>query len=405
LVGCASLTPDPSSTPEPSPPAPLQPLVLSGPKDGVKQAVLMEALTPRWGPTPDGPELLDDFGENANVLDAGRRVVLLGDPQHGPDGTWVRVWVVPDPSVGLGNFSAWLPDTQMGRATLRKIDSAACPALATIGSLAPLLPPDRFRCVGRTKITIDARSWLPVDWPNYDVAPAWYGTNADPGGTVSLFDGGPTPFGPDSAPTPNIAGAWIEARIPPTVDEPPRGMYLRVTGQFGDPSAEQCTRTPNRAAAPAPPGFGLPPEAPADSVEWCRGQFVVSDWEILLGPEGRPIDLSAPQLHRPLFQNVPPGVPVACGGVGMPPLTVRIDPSRVDPVWIQTPGGGTSIAIFDRAFQLVPGEPPRVVGQNGVSLIDGEILDPDRGKPGLAICPGGEVVDFWVAPPGGAAQP
>jgi hypothetical protein len=176
-------------------------------------------------------------------------------------------------------------------------------------------------------------------------------------------------------------------------------MFLRVTGQFGDPSANGCTRTIQRAA----PGFGFPPEAAADSVEWCREQFVVGKWEVLLGPEGRPLDLAAPQLHRSPVINAPAGMPVACGGVGMPPLTFRIDPSKIDPVWIQTPGGGTSIAVFDSEFRLLLGDPPRVVASNGVVLLDGEVLDPDRGKAGLAICPGGEVIDFRMLNPNAPA--
>ena len=89
----------------------------------------------------------------------------------------------------------------------------------------------------------------------------------------------------------------------------------------------------------------------------------------------------------------------------MPPLTIRIDPSKVDPVWIQLPQGRTSIAVFGAAFQLVLEDPPRVVAPNGVVLLDGEVVDPDRGKPGLAICPGGDVVDFEMMPIGMVPRP
>ena len=384
LVGCSS---DRLPTPKPTLGPPLQPVALAGPKDGVRQGIMLETLALLYGPRP-APGL-DDGG--SEPLRAGRHVVLLGDPLPGPDGTWARAWVPYDPQFGPGDVYAWVPATQNGRATLGPADSAVCPAVATIVTIAPLLPPDRLRCVGRTPITIDARSWSPGEWSNYDVAPRWYGTNSDPGNTISLFDAGPEPMAQGAATNAEAAGAWIDARIPPNVDPPPRGLYLRVTGAFDDPSAAGCVRTTQG-------GAGLPTEAPADSIEWCRLQFVVSHWEALLGPEGRPIDLAAPQLHRFAIPNVQPGMALACGGVGMPPLTIRIDLSKVDPVWIQLPGGRTSIASFDRTFQIVLGDPPRVAGPNGVVLVDGEVLDPDRGKPGLGLCPEGDVVTFSTMP-------
>ena len=401
LAACSAVPP-PSSTASPDastePVAPVQ-LVPGAPT--VPQAVLLEALTPRWGPSPDGPQLLDDFGENVQVLDAGRRVAVLGDPQPGPDGAWVPVWVVPDPQLALGDFFAWLPATQIGRQTLRTMPSAICPGTATTSTLAVLLPPDRFRCAGSTPLTIDAKTWLLDSWPAYDVDPAWYGTNRNPGATVSAFDGGPDPFGPDAPLDAQRAGGGIDVRIPPTVARPPLGMVVRFRGQFGDPSADACRRTYRPPVNPGQVvklGWGFPPEAAAASVEWCRDQFVASGWDVLLGPDGRPIDLARPQLHRRAV-DPPPGGVSACGGVGMPPLTIRIDPMQVDPVWIEIPGGGRSLARFTRAFGLVLGDVPRVVGSNVVAIVDREVLDPDRGKPGLGICPEGDVVDFEVLLP------
>lgn len=85
----------------------------------------------------------------------------------------------------------------------------------------------------------------------------------------------------------------------------------------------------------------------------------------------------------------------------MPPLTVRIDLTQPDPVWIETAGGRRSIALFGSEFH-VRSDPVRVEATNGVTLFDGEVLDPDRGKPGLALCPGGDVITFDVL---GAARP
>jgi hypothetical protein len=397
LAGC-SIAPPPSTGPsvEPIAPVPIGPAAAT-----VRQAILMEALTPRWGPAPDGPELRDDFGENVQILEGGRTVAVLGEPVAGPVGTWVPVWIAPDPNVALGDFFAWLPATQNGRPTLRPIPSAVCPALATIATLGALLPPDRFRCAGRAMLTIDALTWLNESWPAYDVDPAWYGTNRDPGATVSARDGGPDPFGPGGWFANQVQGGGIDIRIPPPVEAPPLGMIVRFRGQFGDPSAEACTRAFRpllNPGQPWKPGWGFPPEEPAASVEWCRDQFVASGWDVVLGPEGQPIDHARPQLHRRAI-DPPPGGVSACGGVGMPPLTIRIDPTKDDPVWIETPGGHHSLARFTRAFQLVLDDIPRVVGENGVTIVDREVLDPDRGKPGLAICPGGTVVDFEILAP------
>jgi hypothetical protein len=173
----------------------------------------------------------------------------------------------------------------------------------------------------------------------------------------------------------------------------PLGLYLRVTGHFDDPTAADCTR----AVAVGVPGRGVPVEGQSDSVQWCREQLVVSAWQALLGPEGRPIDPRDPQLHRREFR-IPPGVLLACGGVGMPPLTIRIDPTQPDPVWIALPGGRQSVAQFGQEFRVLL-DPPRVQSTTGVTLVDGEVLDPDKGKPGLSICPGGEVVTFDVLAP------
>ena len=369
----------------------------------VSQATLMEALTPRWGPTPDGPQLLDEFGEHVRVIEAGRTVAILGEALAGPDGTWVPVYLEQDPDTYVGDFFAWLPATQKGRPTLRRIPSDVCPAVSTTATLAALSPPDRLRCAGRRELTIDALTWRIEIWPAYDTDPAWYGTNKDPGFTVIGRDGGPDPFGPGGWLANQRPGGGLDVRIPPGVQPPPLGMVVRFRGQFGDPSAETCTRVyrpPLNPGQQIKPGWGFPPEDPTASVEWCRDQFVASGWDVVLGPEGRPIDLNHPQLHRRALDPLPGGVS-ACGGVGMPPLLIRIDPTQADPVWVETAGGGRSLARFTRAFALVLGDPPRVAGSNGVAIVDGEVLDPDRGKPGLAICPGGDIVDFEIllAPP------
>jgi len=386
LGACAS---DPSPLPFSIPS--LVPAALRGDAVGVQQAVLTVPLVPRLGDRPDGPLLVEAPDSQPLRLDVGRQVVIAGDPQPGPDGPWVRVWVEPSITVEPGDFYAWLPTTQGGRATMAMVEPRPCPTEATIQTLAGLVQPDRLRCAGSTVLTIDARSGLLGLVPIYDVTPAWYGRNSDQG-TTTLFDPGPARFGPDAKTSPELAGSWLEARLPPSVAPLPLGLFLRVTGRFDDPSAAGCSRS----IAPGAVELGLPAEAPADSVQWCREQFVVSGWQVLLGAEGRPIDPLDPQLHRREFR-LPQGAMLACGGVGMPPLTIRIDPRQVDPVWIDLPGGGHSMAMFAAEFH-VRLDPPRVVSTTGVTLVDGEVLDPDKGKPGLSLCPGGTAVMFDVAP-------
>jgi hypothetical protein len=122
----------------------------------------------------------------------------------------------------------------------------------------------------------------------------------------------------------------------------------------------------------------------------------VSRWQVVLGSEGRPFDPADPQLHRREFAT-PSGVALSCGGVGMPALTIRIDPPQVEPVWIETRGGRRIIAIFGPQFRLLR-DPVRVQAASGAAFVDGEVVDPDRGKPGIAVCPGGDVVSFEVPP-------
>jgi hypothetical protein len=380
VVGCGS-SPGLSAVPS------FQPVHLATGAAGVVRATLTGPLIPRVGDRPDGPQFLSEPDGIPQPLEAGRRVVILGDPQPGPEGPWVRVWVEMSITTWPGDFYAWLPDNRPNRTFLESIPPATCPAEATIETLAPLVQQDRLRCAAGAELTIDARTGEATTAALYDVDPAWYGRNQDNGTT--LFDPGPARFGPDATRNPQEAGSWIDARVPPAVPPLPIGFYLRVSGHFDDPTAAGC----RRAIPNAVPGRGAPPEAAADSVQWCREQFVVTGWEALLGPEGRPIDPLQPQLHRREFR-LEPGVQSACGGVGMQRLTVRIDPAQIDPVWVESgPNRFRSQAMFSDEFRLVL-NPPRVQSTTGVTLVDGEQLDPDAGKPGLALCPGGATIWF-----------
>jgi hypothetical protein len=190
-----------SASPEPGIPS-LQPAALSpGPVAGAPRATLLEKVVLR-ADGPDGPLLVGDGG-NVLALESGRELLVLSEPQAGADGTYVRAWILPSTTIWPGDFVAWVPATRRdGRPTLTMADVPACPGVATIATLAPLLPADRLRCAGSQTLTFDARSWFPAEVPIYDTDPAWYGTNADLAGSTSLFDPGPALFGPDARTSP-----------------------------------------------------------------------------------------------------------------------------------------------------------------------------------------------------------
>jgi hypothetical protein len=380
LAACASTTPTngPPSSQEGDADLPLE------------RAVLAEAVTPHWGATPGRP-LLDDWGEVPAILDAGRLAVLLGEVADGPGGAWHRSWVAPDPASFPGDFFAWVPAQMDGRPVLQGQPIPDCPGAATIETIAPLLAPDRIRCFGSQPLEFETKTWLPASWSRYDVDPAWFGQSQDPTGAIALYD----PKAPHRPPEPSIS--WIDARVAPGVEAPPFDFVVIVDGQFGHPESEGCKRTIDLEGwVPRPPaGSGVPPEVPADSARWCRQQFVVTGWETALGPEGRPLDPRTPQLHRSPIP--PPGIPVACGGVGMPPLLVRINPARVDPVWIEAGAATNVLPFFGPEFRLELDGEPRVTAPNGVTIVDGDVIDPDRGRTGLNVCPGGDTVGFSVA--------
>ena len=385
------IAPAPSTSAAPvAPPAEVQSLSpVALPKvgaAGIARAILAFPVVPHLGDGPNGPPLSTGPDGQPTSIELGTRVSVLGAPTKGPGGDWVRVWVQPDESRYPGDFYAWLPIAIDGRPTLEPIDAATCPSEATIDTIARLVQQDRFLCLGSTTVTFDARSGQLGRVPYYDVDPAWYGINAGPP-IEALYNPGAVAIGPGAILNPTEASFWLEIHVPPDVPPVPLGFYVRVTGQFGHSSADGCRR--------AVLNGGLPAEAGADSVRWCREQFVVTGWQPLLGPEGRPVDPAAPQLHRREFRP-PPGVLVGCGGVGMPPLTIRIDPSQVDPVWVESAPRRRSLAVFSDDFRIAL-DPPRIEGANGVTLVDGEIVDPDLGKPGLFICPGGDTISFDLA--------
>ena len=80
----------------------------------------------------------------------------------------------------------------------------------------------------------------------------------------------------------------------------------------------------------------------------------------------------------------------------MPRLTFRVDPSALDPVWLEASGYPAHvIPSFDPSFRAVY-RPDLVVvdGQDQVVARDGQPLDPDGNLFGHPICPMGQVVSI-----------
>lgn len=333
---------------------------------------------------PAGKPIRDEFGESDLMIDAGRRVTVIGDPVAVLPDQWVRVFIEADPSAWPGDFYAWMPVAVSSRPVLHVEEPVACPATPTLAGLSPLSPSDRLRCAGSTPLTFEARTGFSSLYAGYAVEPAFFGGRDDLTTTVSLAEtGGPTHL----APWPTDVA--LDVQRAPGVDPLPIDFDLRVTGQFDHPAAHTCRRTSlNPMGAGAPADAGMPPEAHADSVAWCRARFVVTAWTIVNGPERKPVVPGVVQLHRN------GGGGNACGGVGMPPLVFHVDLAQADPVWIEAGGIGHVIPTFSDAWHFVTGPDPGVADANGVLIRDGTVVDPDKDLSGHAVCPMGSVVSL-----------
>lgn len=294
------------------------------------------------------------------------------------------MYVIPDAMRSPSDFTAWIPAEQDGASVVELAEPIDCPD-AEVTALAELTPSARIGCYGRRPLNFAARSWLAGHWVPYGTEPEWLGTTIEASRSLSLFapGGGEFPRPPD----PRIP--WIDARVHPDTSVPPAGVTLLVEGQFDHPDARDCRRTRDRSGPPPqPPTAGLPDEDAESSTVWCRGQFVVTSWEILLGPEGRPPAAGEVQLHRTSFGGE------ACGGVGMSILRFRMDIGQPDPIWLEpVEDGPRSIPVFGPGFRAVIDPTLAVVGPRGeVIARDGTILDPDAPLGPYAVCPQGETV-------------
>jgi hypothetical protein len=335
---------------------------------------------------PAGRPIRDESGANDVLTRVGQRVTILEDRVLG-QGRWERVYVDVDAMAWPSDFFAWLPDTVDGSPVLRVEPEVTCPADATAATLGALGAVDRLRCAEGRVLAFQARTVFPVENPGYLADPVLFGGHDRRGILIGLVGPG-LAHGMDA----DTTGPWLDASVAPGVELPPVDVDIAVVGEFDHPAAAGCRRTRDPQLGDGPEA-GLPPEAAADSVLWCRTRFVITSWTITAGPERRPTGPGLVQLHRP---PVTEGSTTACAGVSMDgPVTLRIDLSQPDPVWIDVPGSSIrAIPVFGREWTVVLDPRPGISDDAGAVLHDGTQFDPDGPVLGHQVCPRGAVVSI-----------
>lgn len=342
-------------------------------------ATIVAPVQPRWTPGAGGIGMSDDWGEHPVFLEPPVPVSIISGPVAVDGAQWFQVYVLPDAMRWPSDFVGWVPAVHEGAPVLEIEEPVPCPH-ATVEQLARLTPEGRAECFGDDFLVFAARSWLAGHWVPYETDPAWLGAD---GPSVSLFEAGGGEF--PRPPDPRVA--WLDARVPPDVEVPPVDVTLLVEGHFVHPASAECRRISDRTGM-QPPTAGLPDEGVEASRTWCRGQFVLRSWQILLGPEGRPPVADKVQLHRTTFEGG------ECGGVGMPMMRFRMDLTEADPIWLEADGHpGRIVPVFGRGFRAVTEPELTVVGPRGeVVARDGTVLNPDEPFGPYAVCPGGATV-------------
>jgi hypothetical protein len=303
--------------------------------------------------TPGGPA--QPLLGVAKPIERGQTLVVLGDPVSVHDTVWVRVYLLPQQTGGPADFFTWIPASGVGNPAVE----ATCPPVQdSLSSLATFDPFTRARCQGAATFTIEGRTAnlaLPV-W--YHVKPAWIGPWQSWTQLFSMHAGIGTP---------------MDVRVPPGLQIPPSDITVRADVHVADRATGSCTRSD--------PNQDLPVETPTDTRLWCATQVVLERWEPLLGSEGRVFDATAPQLHR--FQ--PSDI---CAGVGSGPMTFHIDPTRLDPVWLEPASGGAHIVAWFGPEYRVASTPDLVIvdGYGQIVVRDGTTVDPDKGLAGHFLC-------------------
>lgn len=205
------------------------------------------------------------------VLDTGRRVFVIGEPQEEGAQRWYRVAIVYDDSCeGNCEGIGWVATPVTGESSVQEVEIECPESPMRDEDLRALQGLEQLHCYGRNEIVVTGT----VDTPccsyvgPYLFRPTWL---AHPDVPAFLHAGGFGGFGFRHDPA-------IELEVPE------RGDVVRVTGHFEDPAAVTCRQRIN-------PDFTDDPVEPPDqamAVLTCRATFVWTDYEVTgqedLGP-------------------------------------------------------------------------------------------------------------------------
>lgn len=317
--------------------------------------------------TAGGPAMGVDFS-----VEKGSDVIRLGTPINVGGVDWARIYVLPATSgAGPDDFFAWVRTMQDGQATLADTPSSDCPeGVSDPATLAPLDPFRELACIGSKPVRLKGIIWDQIEPVWYEVTPDWLGGPNQPGDHSFSIHAGSIQYERNAG----EPARFVDVALPPGLAPPPRDFVVSLDAHYADKASQGCRREGSQ-------DLHMPAESATDTRLWCETRLVAEAWTPILGPERRPIDSNAPQLHRfPGLQG--------CGGVGMGPLTFRMDPTQLDPVWLENASGDHVIPWFTSGFHAVFAPDLRLVDATGAVVArDGTALNPDGRLGSHGICP------------------
>jgi hypothetical protein len=194
-------------------------------------------------------------------IEEGQGVAIIGQRQRG-GATWHLVQV---PHRGAQLFG-WIPDLVGGVPTLSPLQAVECRD-ASLGWIGSVDPPDRLRCWGGQRVSIQGWIIERATAEAYVGRPEWLASGATLAITVAIG--------------PAIEGPALPIHFAPGVERPPLtprdgpapDLQVRITGHFDDQRAADCVHEPDMVR--------IPPLDVELSSYWCRQRLVVDRWELV----------------------------------------------------------------------------------------------------------------------------